>query len=287
MNNSPFKILETDAKQILSPTSGFIAKAGFTHSLTPARNCTFGCTYCYVPTLRFHAGLKRDDWEHWGRWSTFKMNAAELLAMELRSNQVIYCSPLTDPYQPAEREKAIMPGILAAVLEAPPQVFVIQTRSLLILRDLDLLLKLARQTALRVSFSITTNREQIRRWYEPLCSPIAERLDVVRRLNDAGIATHITIAPILPCDPAELVDMALQASGRDLIGDPLHVRESKPNGAVTRKGAGRISQKRGFLEWHDPAFMAGVIDAMRAAAARRGHRFEIGSPAFGWLATRS
>jgi len=47
-----FRILHAEARSILSKTTGFIAEAGFTHSLTPARNCTFGCTYCYVPHAR-------------------------------------------------------------------------------------------------------------------------------------------------------------------------------------------------------------------------------------------
>ena len=53
------------ARTILSSTSGDIAEAGFTHSLTPARNCTFGCTYCYVPTLGIYGGLKPEDWKRW------------------------------------------------------------------------------------------------------------------------------------------------------------------------------------------------------------------------------
>ncbi len=60
------------ARTILSPTTGFIAEAGFTHSLTPARNCTFGCTYCYVPTMRIQGGLKPEDWQRWGQFTTFK-----------------------------------------------------------------------------------------------------------------------------------------------------------------------------------------------------------------------
>jgi DNA repair photolyase len=71
------------ARSILSPTSGFIAEAGFTHSVTPARNCTFGCTYCYVPTLGVYGGLKPEDWRRWGQFTTFKTNAAELLRREL------------------------------------------------------------------------------------------------------------------------------------------------------------------------------------------------------------
>ena len=97
-----FAIFHEDAKSILSATSGFIAQAGFTHSLTPARNCGFACTYCYVPTLRIYGGLKEADWRGWGRFTTFKSNAATLLARALRPDQKIYCSPLVDPYQPAE-----------------------------------------------------------------------------------------------------------------------------------------------------------------------------------------
>ena len=74
----------TDASTILSRTSGFIAQAGFTHSLTPARNCTLGCSYCYVPTMRIQGGLRPEDWQRWGKFTTFKQNAAALLINELR-----------------------------------------------------------------------------------------------------------------------------------------------------------------------------------------------------------
>src|SRR5216684_5435948 len=132
-----FTVLHSEAKSILSETSGFIAQAGFTHSLTPARNCGFACTYCYVPTMGIYGGLKPEDWRRWGQFTTFKANAPELLARSLRPHQVIYCSPLVDPYQPAEAGVKQMPGILDAILAAPPRVFVLQTRGPTILRDLD------------------------------------------------------------------------------------------------------------------------------------------------------
>ena len=97
----PLQIRHAEARGILTPTSGFIAQAGFTHSLSPARNCTFGCTYCYVPTMRIYGGLKPEDWQHWGQFTTFKSNAAELLRKSLRPDQIVYCSPPVDPYQPA------------------------------------------------------------------------------------------------------------------------------------------------------------------------------------------
>src|SRR3954464_11658128 len=110
------KVRSTQSRSILSKTTGFIAHAGFSHSLTPARNCTFGCTYCYVPTMRIYGGLKREDWEHWGQFTTFKSNAPELLRRELRPHQIIYCSPLVDPYQPAEKEEQMMPRLLDVLL---------------------------------------------------------------------------------------------------------------------------------------------------------------------------
>ena len=102
---------------------------------------------------------------------------------------------MVDPYQPAEERERMMPRILDVLLETPPRVFVLQTRGPMILRDLEQLRALTRRTTLRVSFSITTNREEIRKLYEPHCAPIAERLDVIRALRNAGIETYATLAP--------------------------------------------------------------------------------------------
>ena len=280
-----FRILHSEARSILSETSGFIAQAGFTHSLSPARNCTFACTYCYVPTMRIYAGLQPEDWLHWGRFTTFKTNAPELLRRALRPNQVIYCSPLVDPYQPAEQTECLMPRLLDVLIERPPRVFALQTRGPLILRDLVRLSALAARTTLRVSFSITTDREEVRRFYEPRCAPIPERLAVVRRLREAGIDVYATLAPLLPCDPRALVDLALAVSDRDLIGDPFHIRATKKSGATTREAARRISAVRGFDAWHEPGFQREIVEIMRARAAAGGRRFGVGAEAFAWLAS--
>lgn len=274
----------TDARTILSPTTGFIAEAGFTHSLTPARNCTFGCTYCYVPTLGIYGGLKPEDWQRWGQFTTFKSNAATLLARELRPTQRIYCSPLVDPYQPAEAEACAMPALLDAVIARPPRVFCLQTRGPLILRDLDRLLEIARRTTLRVSFSITTDREDIRCLYEPHCAPIAERFDVVRKLRAVGIEVYATLAPLLPCNPEVLAQAAIDATGRDLIGDPLHVRAVKRNGATTRDAAFRIAEARGHEAWLDPDFQLEIAGRIHRVARAEGHTFATGPRGFATLA---
>ncbi len=282
-----FEIYRAESASILSPTSGFIAQAGFSHSLSPARNCTFACTYCYVPTMRIYGGLKPDDWNHWGRFSTFKRNAPGLLRRALRPDQTIYCSPLVDPYQPAEETECMMPRLLDEMIERPPRVLAIQTRGPLILRDLARLKRLAERATLRVSFSITTDHDRVRRLYEPHCAPISERLETVRRLRAAGIAVYATLAPLLPCEPEALIGMALDATDRDIIGDPFHVRAVKKCGATTRDAGVRVSRAQGFTEWHDPAFQTAVVERMRHSAAAAGRRFATGTAAFGWLAEAS
>jgi len=280
----PFEIFEAEARSILSATTGFIAEAGFTHSLTPARNCTFGCSYCYVPSMRIYGGLKQQDWTHWGQFTTFKHNGPDLLRRELRPQQVIYCSPLVDPYQPAEETQQLMPRILDELLTRPPRVFVIQTRGPLIIRDLAKFAELSRRTALRVSFSITTNREDARKIYEPHCATIDCRLQAIRELRRAGIAAFATLAPILPCDPEELAGLALEATDQDVIGDPPHIRSVKPRGATTREAAFAIGEKHGFSEWLEAGFQRDVVERIGCAVRRAGRRFATGTEGFGWLA---
>jgi len=280
----PFHVFEAEASSILSPTSGFIADAGFTHSLTPARNCTFGCSYCYVPTMRIYGGLKPQDWPHWGQFTTFKSNAPVLLRRQLRREQLIYCSPLVDPYQPAEETQRAMPQIFNELLARPPKVFVIQTRGTLILRDLARLVELSRCTSLRVSFSITTNREEIRKLYEPHCATIHERIQTVQRLRAEGIKTYATLAPLLPCDPEELAAMALDATCSDIICDPLHIRSVKPRGATTRDAAFAISRRHEFSAWLEPEFQAEVTARIGRTVTKAGRRFATGTEGFGWLA---
>jgi DNA repair photolyase len=275
-----FEILQTEARSILSPVSGFLAEAGFTHSLNPARNCGYGCSYCYVPTMRVYAGLRPEDWNRWGQRTTFKSNAAGLLRRELRPGQIVYCSPLTDPYQPAEERQGLMRDILRAVVDAPPKVFVIQTRGPLVLRDLGLL----KAAGVRVSFSITTDREDVRRIFEPHCAPIEERWRTVRALRDAGIPVFAALAPILPCDPAGLVGRAIEETVNPIVADPFHVREVKRSGATTRQPGLAICERYGWEKWLAPEFHRELLESMRGIAERAGRRFGCGPAGFGMLA---
>jgi DNA repair photolyase len=276
-------IRESSAQSILTPVSGFLAQAGFTHSLTPARNCTYGCTYCYVPSMRIYGGLKQEDWRRWGQFTTFKINAAQLIRKSRHASAVIYCSPLVDPYQPAESSQRLMPEILTEFHKNPPRILVLQTRSPLILRDIDLLRRLSAATILRISFSITTNRADVERLYEPRCEPNSERLDAIQELNRAGLEAYATLAPILPCDPEDLALQAIKASGRTLIGDPLHNRASKPFGATTREAALKIGEKFDELNWFCPETQQSVVDVIGRVARVHGLDFATGPKGFSWL----
>jgi DNA repair photolyase len=279
----PHQIFFEPARSILSPTSGFIAEAGFTHSLTPARNCTYGCSYCYVPTMGMYGGLRPEDVTGWGQRTTFKSNAAQLLSRALKPQQIIYCSPLVDPFQPAEAETGAMEPVLEAVAAHPPRIFVLQTRSARVLDYLEPLRRVSRNTTLRISFSITTDDDKIRRCYEPHCDPIERRFEAVRLLIEAGFETFVTLAPLLPCDPDHLMDRALHVTEKPILCDPLHTRATKPRGATTRETAMRISERLGLEHWHDPEFQHFTVARMQERARAAGRRFAIGPAAFRFL----
>lgn len=135
-----------------------------------------------------------------------------------------------------------------------------------------------------MSFSITTNRDEIRRFYEPHCASIEERLRVIRTLRDANIETFATLAPILPCDPDELAALAIEASGGNIIGDPLHIRATKKHGATTREAAFRIAEAQGHSQWFEAGFQASLVERIERLARESGTTFETGPGGFARLA---
>ena len=231
--------------------------------------------------MGLYGGLKPEDWQRWGQFTTFKQNAPELLDRGSRITQIVYCSPLVDPYQPAEADDPHMPAILRALIAHPPARFVLQTRSPLCVRDVSLLVELSAQTEVRVSFSLTTDREEIRRCYEPHCEPLTDRLAAIAALRAAGIRTFATLAPLLPSNPETLARLACEATAEDLVGDPLHIRAVKKQGATTRDAAFRIAdQHPDHRAWFDPKFQAETVQRIAAVAATYQRKFLTGPQGF-------
>ena len=194
------RVFPRTARSILTPTGGYLR--GFTHSLQPYAGCAFSCAYCYVREMAVQRtnpyGLA------WGRWVAPKTNAPELLRARARRRGLrglrIFCSSATDPYLPLERRLRLTRGCLEVMAEHPPDALVLQTRSPLVARDIDLLARLP----VLASVTVTTDREDVRRLLEPDSPSLALRVEVLARLRGAGVRTQAAVAPLLPCDPERL-----------------------------------------------------------------------------------
>lgn len=160
--------------------------------INPYIGCHHGCSYCYARFIKKFTGHQ----EPWGEFVDIKINAAELLHTEIRKKKpgTVWVSGLCDPYQPLEESYQITRECLEILIEHHWPV-IIQTRSPLVLRDLDIIRKAER---IEVGFSVTTADDDVRKIFEPEAPSIAERLDALEKLHSAGIRTFAMVAPMLP-----------------------------------------------------------------------------------------
>jgi DNA repair photolyase len=182
----------------------------YDYTINAYSGCQHACTYCYARFMKRFTGHK----EAWGEFVDAKVNAPELLQKEIEKKTPgrVWVSGVCDPYQPLEKKYELTRQCLAILIRHAWPV-TIQTRSPLVLRDLDLL-KEAGQ--LEVALTITTGDDSIRRIFEPQAPPIQERVRALEALHSAGIGTSVMIAPMLPGAEA-LVDMLAGKTGSVLI----------------------------------------------------------------------
>jgi DNA repair photolyase len=150
------------------------------------KGCSHGCVYCYAPSL------VHDD-RSWGRYVDAKINAPSVLHRELRSAEkdVVFVSSASDPYQPVEARYKLTRRCLE-VLRRHDFPVLILTRSPLVLRDLDIILKL---NWVRVGFSISSVSDK---FYEPGVPSVEKRVETLQKLSDAGVKTWVSLAPVIP-----------------------------------------------------------------------------------------
>lgn len=171
----------------------------FRYSLNPYRGCIHGCSYCYArPTheyLGFNAGL---DFE---TKIVVKHHAPDLLREFLARPQwkpeAIAFSGVTDCYQPAERKFQLTRQCLEVALECRQPVSIV-TKNALIVRDLEILSRLASENLVHAFISITTLDPQLARDMEPRTSIPAARLRALKTLADAGVPVGVMLAPVIP-----------------------------------------------------------------------------------------
>jgi DNA repair photolyase len=141
--------------------------------------------------------------EPWGEFVDVKINAPEVLRKQLQRAKrgTAWISSVCDPYQPLEAKYELTRRCLKELLEKQFPVN-IQTKSKLVLRDMDLLKDFKE---IEVGFTITTNDEKIAGFFEPGAASVADRMKALERIHSSGIKTFAFIGPLLPGDPEKLV----------------------------------------------------------------------------------
>jgi DNA repair photolyase len=230
----PFKTtVQTDATRKII-TRNESPDIGFDRSINPYRGCEHGCVYCFARPTHAYLGLSPGlDFES----KLFvKPDAGELLERELSSPnyqpKVIAIGTNTDPYQPIERRYQVMRRILEVLDRAGHPVGIV-TKSALVLRDLDILARMAERKLAKVALSVTTLDADLARKMEPRAATPMRRLETLRRLTQAGVPTTVMVAPIVPALNDTEIERILEAAvtagvkeaGYVLLRLPLEVRD--------------------------------------------------------------
>ncbi|MBE5946611.1 MAG: radical SAM protein [Lachnospiraceae bacterium] len=172
-----------EVKAILSPQNG----------MNLYRGCTHGCIYCDSRSKCYRMNHDFEDIE-------IKARAEDILEHTLkrkRTKSMISTGSMTDPYVPIEEELQITRRCLNQI-ERFDFGLVIQTKSNLIMRDIDILEKINKKTKCVVAMTLTTYDEELCKVIEPGVCTTKERFEVLMAMKEKGIPTIVWISPILP-----------------------------------------------------------------------------------------
>jgi DNA repair photolyase len=170
----------------------------FEWTINPYRGCEFGCVYCYARYT--HEFMEQDPAVFEDRIYA-KADAAGMLVRDLRKaarEERIAIGTATDPYQPAERKYRRTREMLEILARDRGRSISIITKSDLITRDVDLLAATAQNNELHVTVTVTTLDAKLARIIEVRAPRPDLRIEAVRKLASAGIATGVFASPVLP-----------------------------------------------------------------------------------------
>ncbi|AEH48096.1 SPL family radical SAM protein [Parageobacillus thermoglucosidasius] len=245
-------------KTLLNKGTGFLS--GYSHSLNPYAGCAFACSYCYVRQMPISVFRKKE----WGTWVDIKKEAADLLRKELerakkKGKVTIFMSSSTDPYQPIEYKEKITRSLLEVMAENQPDFLFVQTRSPLVCRDIDLFLLL--KDRIRVSMTIETDREDIRKHFTPYAPPISARLKALQLLANAGVPTQAAIAPVLPS--SEEFPETLKKFVDRVCVDDYFMGDGSGGKRTKNLGIFSMYKELGLEKWCDPSAYRIVYDRLK------------------------
>lgn len=172
-----------DAKGILSSTNG----------MNLYRGCTHGCIYCDARSKCYQFTHEFEDIE-------VKQNAPQLLEQTLRSKRkkcMIGTGAMSDPYLHYEKDLQLTRRCLEIINRYEFGV-AIQTKSDMILRDLDLLKSINKKAKCVVQMTLTTFDEDLCKILEPNVCTTKRRFEILEILREEGIPTVVWLSPILP-----------------------------------------------------------------------------------------
>ena len=252
------------------------------YSLNPYQGCEHGCSYCYArPTHEYWGFSAGIDFE---RKIMVKKNAPELLEKFFRKRnyipKTIMLSGNTDCYQPIERELEITRKILEVCLAYRHPVSIL-SKNALVLRDLDLFIKMNELNLISVALSIPTMNEDLRRKMEPRTSSAIKKLEALKILKENNIPTGAMIAPIIPglnSDETLKIIKKISETGADWFGytlirlndtvEPVFVkwletsfpdRKDKVISLIKQVRGGKLGEKRYFERYKGEGSIAEMI----------------------------
>jgi DNA repair photolyase len=207
------------------------SRVPFTWTINPYRGCEFACKYCYARYT--HEFMEMRDGVDFERKIYVKQQASWLLRQEMKKvkrGEQIAIGTATDPYQPAEKRYEVTRAILEELTLHHGLELGIVTKSDLVVRDTELLRRVAEHNTLYVNLTITTLDTKLARTLEPRAPRPDLRLEAVRELSAAGINVGVICAPVLPgiTDSQAALNALVRATkevgGKYIYANPLFLK---------------------------------------------------------------
>ncbi len=161
------------------------------YSFNAYTGCDHGCVYCYARFMqRFHPHA-----EPWGTFVDVKINAPEVMVRQVRrlAPGWVFVSSACDGWQGVEADYQLTRRCCRILLDVGFRLGIL-TKNDRVLRDLDIF----EGRPVRLGVTLTTLDEATARMWEPGASPVARRIEVLRRAHEAGMETAVMFGPLLP-----------------------------------------------------------------------------------------
>ncbi len=265
------RVREVSCRHALVPSS----LPGLDYALNPYRGCSHGCAYCYAPNV-LHETRK------WGTFVDVRSDMPSVLAQEMKRKRegVVSVGTVTDAYQPVEARFKLTRGCLIRFLDSSMQVS-IQTKSSLVIRDMDILTKL---NGADVGFTFTTMDRYLARAIEPLASEPRKRLEAMTTLTDAGIEVWAFIGPYLPGlkegKLESMVSHIREAGVKKIIGDILRIRKDTMERLHTASLQMLADERSSFLsDLGSKEYSSTIDEDLKSICRETGIEFEPAFPA--------